>query len=592
MHFEVWAPRPAEVVLVLGADETGGRRIDMERADDGWWHVRVDDAGPGTRYGFSLDGSPPLPDPRSMHQPDGIDGLSAVVDHATFAWTDGAWRGVPLAGAVLYELHIGTFSEAGTFDGAIEHLAHLVELGVDAVELLPVAEFSGDRGWGYDGVDLFAPHHAYGGPEGLKRFVDACHEAGIGVVMDVVYNHLGPVGNHLARFGPYFTGTHQTPWGDAVSYDAADSGEVRRFVVDNALHWLRDYHCDGLRLDAVHAIVDDSATHLLEEIAGAVHALGAQLGKPLWVVAESDRNDPHAVRSTEAGGQGLDGAWADDLHHAIHVALTGESDGYYADFVGDDALPIALRQAWLFDGRWSPARRRVHGRSPAGLPPHRFVVCTQNHDQVGNRALGERLSQLVGPDRLRIAATLLLTTPFTPLLWQGEEWGASTPFQYFTDHADPELGRAVSHGRRSEFAAFGWEPEQVPDPQDPATFERSKLDWSERTTGAHAELLDWYRTLLRLRRRIPDITDPRVTSAAAADAGLVLVHRGAIHVAANLSAQDRAIDVPAGAELLLQSPAVTHDAPDPAVQRVLLPVDSVVLWHQAASRPPVTPPPT
>jgi maltooligosyltrehalose trehalohydrolase len=588
MHrFEVWAPRPDRVELVL--DQV---RTPMQRGDDGWWWAEVTDAGPGTRYGYSLDGGPPRPDPRSMHQPDGVDGLSAVVDHGAFAWTDHAWRGVPLAGAVLYELHVGTFSDAGTFDGAIEHLPHLVELGVDAVELLPVAEFSGSRGWGYDGVDLFAPHHAYGGPDGLKRFVDACHEVGLGVVMDVVYNHLGPSGNHLAAFGPYFTDTHQTPWGDAVSYDAADSGEVRRFVVDNALHWLRDFHCDGLRLDAVHAIVDDSATHLLEEIATAVHALGAQVRKPLWVVAESDRNDPHTVRSTEAGGQGLDGAWADDLHHAIHVALTGESSGYYEDFVAEDALPVALQQAWLFDGRWSPARRRVHGRSPAGLPPHRFVVCTQNHDQVGNRALGERLSQLVSPDRLRIAAALLLTTPFTPLLWQGEEWGASTPFQYFTDHADPDLGRAVSEGRRGEFAAFGWDPEQVPDPQDPATFERSKLAWEELEAAPHAELLDWYRRLIRLRREVPDITDPRVTTDASVDGGLVLVRRGALGLAANLGSGAASVEVPHGAEVLLGSPNVDHDPADQDVHAMRLPLDSVVLWHQAARRTPVKQSPT
>jgi maltooligosyltrehalose trehalohydrolase len=585
MHrFEVWAPTPHHVVLVLG--ESGDERVDMEQVGGGWWRADVDDAASGTRYGFSLDGGPALPDPRSMHQPDGIAGLSAVVDHDAFAWTDQAWRGVPLAGAVLYELHVGTFSKAGTFEGAIEHLPHLVELGVDAVELLPVGEFSGDRGWGYDGVDLFAPHHAYGGPDGLKCFVDACHEVGIGVVMDVVYNHLGPAGNHLARFGPYFTAAHQTPWGDAISYDAADSGEVRRFVIDNALHWLRDFHCDGLRLDAVHAIVDDSATHLLEELAAAVHALGSQVRKPLWVVAESDRNDPGAVRSAEAGGQGLDGAWADDLHHAIHVALTGESSGYYEDFVAADALPVALRQAWLFDGRWSPARRRVHGRSPAGLPPHRFVVCTQNHDQVGNRALGERLSQLVGPGRLRIAATLLLTAPFTPMLWQGEEWGASTPFQYFTDHADPDLGRAVREGRRSEFAAFGWDPEQVPDPQDLATFERSKLVWDERAEPEHAALLAWYRTLIRLRRELPEITDPRVATDAAVELGVVRVQRGPLLVLANLGPAPVEVDLGAGAQVLLASPGALDGPPHPGKQGRLLAVDSVVISRHAPERPP------
>ena len=422
-------------------------------------------AGAGSRYGFSIDGGPVRPDPRSPSQPDGVDGLSAVVDHRAFAWSDATWRGVALPGSVLYELHVGTFSAEGTFDGVIAHLDHLVELGVDAIELLPVCEFSGNRGWGYDGVDLFAPHHAYGGPEGLKRLVDACHRAGLGVVLDVVYNHLGPAGNYLAEFGPYFTDRHQTGWGDAVNMDGPGSDEVRRFVVDNALMWLRDYHGDGLRLDAVHAIVDTSARHILEQLAVEVDALAAHVRKPLFLIAESDRNDPALVRARAAGGLGLAAAWADEWHHGLHTVLTGEHDGYYEDFGTGAVLAKALRQAWVHDGTYSPHRGRAHGRPVTGLTGDRFVIATQTHDQVGNRATGERLAALTTEGRVKVAAALLLTAPFVPMLFMGEEWAASTPFQYFTDHQDPALGQAVTEGRRHEFAAFGWDPDGVPDPQ-------------------------------------------------------------------------------------------------------------------------------
>jgi maltooligosyltrehalose trehalohydrolase len=531
-EFRVWAPRPSEVDVMLG-----GQRLAMRPAADGWWECSAEAAGPGTDYSFSLDGGPPRCDPRSAFQPRGIDGPSRVVDHAAFAWTDAGWRGLPLAGSVLYECQVGTFSAEGTFDGVIGHLDHLAELGVDAVELLPVAEFSGPRGWGYDGVDLFAPHHAYGGPDGLKRLVDAAHARGLGVVMDVVYNHLGPAGNYLPEFGPYFSARHQTNWGDAINFDGPGSDEVRRFVIDNALAWLRDYHCDGLRLDAVHAIRDDSATHILEELAVEVGALAAHVGRPLFLIAESDLNDPRFVRSLDAGGYGLDAAWADEWHHALHGVLTGETSGYYEDFGPLPLLVKALRQAWVYDGTYSPHRRRVHGRPPAGLNGSQFVVCTQNHDQVGNRAAGERSGALMSEGRLRVAAALLLTSPFVPMLFQGEEWGASTPFQYFTSHADPELGRIVSAGRRREFAHFGWDPDQVPDPQDPATFERSRLEWAELGKEPHAGLLAWHRQLIGLRRQYPALSDPRLDRTSAAcdeDAGWLVVRRGPVVIAANL----------------------------------------------------------
>ncbi len=517
----------------------------MRRREGGWWAATVPGAGPGTDYAFSIENGPALPDPRSPFQPAGIHGPSRVVDHGAFAWSDGGWRGLPLAGSVLYECHIGTFSREGTFDGAIGRLEHLAALGVDAVELLPVAEFSGDRGWGYDGVDLFAPHHAYGGPDGLKRLIDAAHARGLGVLLDVVYNHLGPAGNYLPRFGPYFSGRHRTNWGPAVNFDGPDSDEVRRFVIDNALMWLRDYHCDGLRLDAVHAITDDSATHILEQLAAEVAALAAHLGRPAFVIAESDLNNPVFVRSADAGGYGLDAAWADEWHHALHATLTGDRSGYYEDFGPLPLLAKALRQAWVYDGSYSPHRRRVHGRPPAGLAGSQFVVFTQNHDQVGNRAAGQRSAALISDGRLRVAAALLLTSPFVPLLFQGEEWGASTPFQYFTSHADPELGRAVSEGRRAEFAAFGWAPKKgegeaggIPDPQDPATFDRSRLDWTEIGRERHASLLAWYRELIALRRRVPALTDPRLGRRVHTECdpgqGWLVIRRGPVLIAANL----------------------------------------------------------
>ncbi len=589
MHeFRVWSPDRHRVEVV-----TNGRRVPMlldgrpgaVKGDGeggtgrwvgggGWWTVCVEDAGPGTDYAFRLDEGPPRPDPRSACQPRGIHGPSRVVDHAAFGWTDTGWRGLPLAGGVLYECHIGTFSAEGTFDGAIAHLGHLAGLGVDAIELMPVAEFSGSRGWGYDGVDLFAPHHAYGGPDGLKRLVDAAHGHGLGVIMDVVYNHLGPAGNYLPDFGPYFSARHLTNWGPAVNFDGPGSDEVRRFVIDNALMWLRDYHCDGLRLDAVHAIVDHSATHILEELAAEVAALAAHLGRPLFLVAESDLNDPRLVRGRDAGGYGLDASWADEWHHALHATLTGERSGYYEDFGPLPLLAKALRQAWVYDGVYSPHRQRTHGRSPAGLAGRQFVVATQNHDQVGNRAAGERASVLMNGGRLRVAAALLLTAPFVPLLFQGEEWGATTPFQYFTGHEDAELGAAVSEGRRHEFAAFGWDPASIPDPQDRATFERSRLDWAE--AERHRELLAWYRTLIALRRRLPDLTDPRldrVETACDPALGWLTVRRGAVLVAVNLGDRDWACPDSLTAELLAVS--------DPRVERtdqaVVLPPDTVAI---------------
>ena len=572
MHeFSVWAPLAQQVDLVIDGSLRG-----MRRAAGGWWRMSADNSGPGSRYGFSVDGGPVRPDPRSRSQPDGVHAPSALVDAGAFPWTDQMWKGVSARGLVLYELHIGTFTPEGTFDSAIERLDHLAALGVSAVELMPVAEFPGTRGWGYDGVDLFAPHHGYGGPDGLKRFVDACHSKGIGAVVDVVYNHLGPSGNYLREFGPYFSERHQTNWGAAVNFDGPGSDEVRRFVIDNAKYWLEEFHFDGLRLDAVHAIVDESAYHLLEELALEVDALATHLGRPLFLIAESDRNDPRLARSRDAGGYGLDSVWADDWHHALHAALTGDQAGYYSDFGSLELLAKALRQAWVSDGIWSERRGRRHGRSPAGLAGQRFVVFTQNHDQIGNRAVGDRLAALVGEGRQKIAASLLLTAPFTPMIFQGEEWAASSPFQYFTDHDDPKLAKAVRDGRRSEFTSFGWDPSQVPDPQSPDTYRRSKLDWGELGKEPHDDILKWYRTLVELRRRHAELSDPRPGSAvveASDELGTFTVRRGSILVAVNLSARDRAFDLPPDSETLAFS---TRSLRTEQGQMILAP-DSVVI---------------
>jgi maltooligosyltrehalose trehalohydrolase len=473
-RLEVWAPAAQSVDAIVPA----GRRA-MRSGPEGRFAVDVD-LQPEDRYAFSLDGGPARPDPRSRRQPEGPEGPSAVVDPSAFPWTDDDWNGVDLTTSVIYELHVGTFSEAGTFDGAITHLDHLVDLGVGAVEVMPIAAYPGRWGWGYDGVALFAPHEPYGGPDGFCRFVDACHNRGLGVLLDVVYNHLGPAGNHLAEFGPYFTSRHRTPWGDAVNFDGPGCAEPRRFVVDNARQWLRDHHVDGLRLDAVHAIVDTSAVHILAELSSAVAALAEDLGRRLWLIAESNLRDPRLVRPIERGGYGLDAMWFDDFHHAMHVTLTGESQGYYRDFAGTDVDEVVARGV-------------------PGAPPERLVAFVQNHDQIGNRARGERLAHLAGHDAAAGAARTLLRAPFVPLVFMGEEWAASSPFQYFTDHGDDELARQVREGRRQEFAAFGWRPEQVPDPQDPRTFERSRLRWDELDQADHERMLAHYRSLIAAR---------------------------------------------------------------------------------------------
>ena len=543
----VWAPFASSVDLLRGGRD-GDPRLPMEQQPGGWWGV----ASPGGDYALSLDGGPARPDPRGTWLPDGVHGPTRAYDHADFAWTDHLWRGVPLAGSVLYELHVGTFTREGTFDAAVGRLDHLVDLGVTAVELLPCNAFDGRWGWGYDGVAWFAVHEPYGGPDGLKRFVDACHGRGLGVVMDVVYNHLGPAGNYLPEFGPYLTQEHTTPWGSAVNLDREGSDEVRRYVLDSALAWLRDFHVDGLRLDAVHALVDERATPLLEELAVEVEALGALLGKPLWLVAESDLNDPRLLRSREAGGDGLDGQWCDDVHHCLHAALTGERSGYYGDFGALSAVAKVLRGAYFHDGTWSSFRGRSHGRPvPETVPGHRFVVYLQDHDQVGNRAIGDRLSSTLSPGLLKIGAALVLTSPFTPMLFMGEEWAARTPWLFFSDHAG-DLGEAVRQGRRGEFASHGWATEDVPDPQDRASVDASVLDWDDQD----ASVLQWYRDLIALRRGRAELSDGRrdlVEVTHDEQARWLVVRRGDVALACNLSPTPQQVGV--GGRVLLASTA-------------------------------------
>jgi len=536
--FRVWAPAAQAVDLVLGP-----RRVPMTRGGGGWWSADVS-ADAQTLYGFSVDGGAPRPDPRAAWQPEGVRSLSRVVDHGAFAWTDVGWQPAALGDGLVYEMHVGTFSPEGTFDGAARRLAHLAALGVTHVLLMPVAEAPGRRGWGYDGVLLYAPHHAYGGPEGLKRFIDAAHARGLAVLIDVVYNHLGPSGNHLAELGPYFTNRYLTPWGAAVNLDGAGSDEVRRFLFDNAVSWLRDYHADGLRLDAVHALHDESAFPFLEELVATVSSLERELGRVLVLVAESDLNDPRLVRPRAQGGYGLDAQWSDDFHHALHAVLTGERTGYYEDFGTLADLAKAFRSAFVYDGRYSVFRRRRHGRKPEGLPGHAFFAYMQTHDQVGNRARGERSAHLMSPGRLRIAAALVLLSPFVPMLFQGEEWGARTPFPYFTDHDDPALAESVREGRCREFAPFGWKPEDIPDPQAESTFAMARLDWTEPEGEPHASLLAWHRDLARLRRETPALRDGdlgRVHVRFDEAARWIVVERPPITVAVNLASEPRTL---------------------------------------------------
>lgn len=566
---KVWAPNAAGVELI-----TGATRLRMQADEDGYWSTPR--PAPGTRYQFSVDGGSGLKDPRSRRQPEGIFGPSEVVDPAAFAWSDAGFRPRPLSEALIYELHVGTFTPQGTFDAVGERLDHLLALGVTHLQLMPVATFSGVRGWGYDGVDLYAPHAAYGEPDALKRLVNTCHARGLGVLLDVVYNHLGPEGNVLGQFGPYFTDRYHTPWGPAVNLDGAGSDQVRRYFLDNARMWLDDYHFDGLRLDAVHAFLDTSAKHILEELAEEVEALAQERARRLVLIAESDLNDPRVVRSRAEGGFGMHAQWSDDLHHALHAALTEERAGYYADFGRLEHVARALENAFVYAGQHSEFRNRRHGRGPGDLSGHHFLGYLQTHDQVGNRALGDRISTQLSAGRLKIGAALVMFAPFVPMLFMGEEWAAQSPFQYFTSHESEALAEAVRNGRRGEFAAFGWQPEQVPDPQALETFERSRLNWSELTDAAHSEVLAWYCALAELRRTQPELLDgrrDRVQTAWNEEAGWLRCQRGSLILACHIGTATCDVKLAANCELLLASNAAVRVHGGVAS----LPPDSVVI---------------
>lgn len=550
-RLEVWAPSSAQVSAVVD-----GQRLAMETLPGrpGWWGLRQR-LRPGQRYGFSLDGADPLPDPRSISQPDGVHGLSEVIDPALLRRHSG-WPGGQVLGGVLYELHIGTFSDEGTFDGAIAHLGQLAELGIDAVEVMPIADFPGQRGWGYDGVGLYSVHRGYGGPEGFARFIDAAHGHGLGVVLDVVYNHLGPEGNYLAPFGPYFTDRHATPWGMAVNLDGPASEEVRRFLTGSAAQWLLDFGVDALRLDAVHELRDDSERHFLAELAESVQAWSRQAGRPLTLIAESDRNQADTVApvGSSPGALGQDSQWADDLHHAIHAFISGDQQGYYAGFGEAEQVRKALTNVFVYDGVHSPVRGTAWGapveRDGRRYNGHSFVVCLQNHDQVGNRADGARIGALVEPGLQAAGAALILLSPFTPMLFEGEEWAASTPFPFFSE-LGPELDEAVREGRAREFAAFDWA--DVPDPQAEATFDSAVLDWGERGQPGHARMLAWYRRLISIRHASPEVMNPALASVRVdvVDADTLVLRRGTVAVAVTRAkGRDVVVDLGADAEPL------------------------------------------
>ena len=572
-EFGVWAPKPELVRL-----DVDGAVHAMTRAGDGWWYTTVDTA-PDARYGYLLDDDPTvLPDPRSPRQPDGVHARSQLWDASSATWTDDDWPGRSVAGAVIYELHVGTFTAGGTFDSAVEKLDYLVDLGIDFVELMPVNSFSGSHGWGYDGVLWYSVHEPYGGPDGLVRFVDACHARGLGVLIDAVFNHLGPSGNYLPRFGPYLSSA-SNPWGEGINIADADSDEVRHYIIGCALRWMHDFHADGLRLDAVHALVDTTAVHILEELASETDWLSQQVGRPLSLVAESDLNDPRLITPRDQGGDGITAQWDDDIHHAIHTAVSGERQGYYADFGSLATLAQTLRRGFFHAGTYSSFRRRRHGRplDTSRIPATRLLAYTCTHDQVGNRALGDRPSQNLTAGQLAIKAALVLGSPYTAMLFMGEEWGTSSPFQFFSSHPEPELARATAEGRKAEFAEHGWDADDIPDPQDPQTFLRSKLDWDEVDSGDHARLLGLYRDLIALRRNETDLADPWLGQLIVdydEDQRWFIMRRGQLAIACNLGTQ--AVSVPISGELVL-----AWDSPIVGAKATELPPHSFAILRAA-----------
>ena len=574
-HFSVWAPFRKRVSV-----RVGDKDYPMEGPSDrGFWSADVEEACHGTDYAFLLDDDPtPYPDPRSFWQPKDVHSFSRVLDHNHFDWEDQDFRPIPLPSAVVYEMHIGTFTEEGTLDSAIERLPYLYDLGITHVELLPIASYEGRWSWGYDGVAPYAPDEGYGGPAAVKRFVRACHKQGLGVILDVVYNHFGPAGNYTQMFGPYYTDRHHTPWGAAINLEEGGSDQVRRYMIDNALMWLRDYHFDGLRLDAVHELIDRSAMHFLEQLSREVEDLSASLGRCLFLIGETDLNDPRYVTSREANGFGLDAQWSDDFHHSLYTLLIHEPFGYYEDFGTIEQLATAMRQVFLYDGRYSRFRKHHHGREVQKLSYHKFFGYIQNHDQIGNRAKGERVAQIVGMQKARLAAAVVFTAPFLPMIFMGEEWAAGTPWQYFADFEDPELRKAVSEGRKRDFQHFGWDKNDIPDPEDPETFKRSKLQWSELDEPEHHSMFRWYRDLIHLRRKtlalnLGDFMRNKVFFSE--EGRWIYTDRGNVRTMINFAETPTSFAVETGAELLLSS----GPAPERDEDCVRVPPLSVAIYH-------------
>src|SRR2546430_1042453 len=575
--FAVWAPRCRSVDVAI----EGRRREPMAQGADGVFTLTLGDVPPGTRYKYRLDGERFRPDPVSRWQPEGVHGASTVVDPQRFLWTDADFRGHAPGDLVLYELHVGSFTPSGTFEAIIQHLPALADLGVTAIEPMPVAEFPGSRNWGYDGTHLYAPQSTYGGPRGLRRLVDAAHGQGLSVFLDVVYNHLGPEGNYLGEFGPYFTDRYKTPWGSAINFDGPDAEGVRRHFVDNARYWVREFHVDGLRLDAIHSIFDASPVHVLTELADAAREEGHALDRPVHIAAESHDNDRKIVLPPAQGGLGLDTIWSDDFHHAVHSRLTGEKSGYYSDFAGGRGLTRALAEGFAFQGEASQYFGRPRGTKSTDLGGERFTICLQNHDQVGNRAVGDRLSTILPFAAVKAAAALLFAAPALPLLFMGEEYGETSPFQYFTSHLDPALVEAVRKGRTEEFRSFGWEG-AVPDPSEPATFLRSRLNHSLAGAPRHRELREYYRRWLALRRSHPVLgsggKDRARAELDATGSVLTLVRPGpggaGVRLVANLTNAPRPF------------------APPSAEWRVLLDSEDAPLAGSGAGRPLAPDPPT
>jgi maltooligosyltrehalose trehalohydrolase len=503
VRFRVWAPMASSILLrVIGEPDD----IPMTQEPKGYFSAFWVNGKAGAKYYYLVSGEQPRPDPVSRFQPEEVHGPSEVIDPSQFKWEDQDWKGVPLDEMILYEIHAGTFTPEGTFEAIIPFLDYMRnELGITTLELMPVAQFPGGRNWGYDGTYLYAPQNSYGGPYGLKSLVNACHQKGLALILDVVYNHLGPEGNYLNDYGPYFTDRYKTPWGPAINLDGPESDEVRKFIIDNALYWVTEYHIDGLRIDAIHGIFDFSAQHILFDIQEAVHRQAEKLGRPIVVIAESDLNDVRAINPPSKGGYGLDAQWNDDFHHCLHALLTGERNGYYQDFGDLNQMAKAIGEGFVYSGQYSPYRKRRHGSPSKHLPPTKFVIFSQNHDQVGNRKKGDRLSTLVSFEALKLAAGTVLLSPHIPLLFMGEEYKEEAPFQYFVSHSDPGLIEAVRKGREAEFSSFQWEGE-IPDPQDEMTFIRSKINLDLRHHEKNNTLLEFYQMLIKLRKERPSLS--------------------------------------------------------------------------------------